>query len=129
MDIEKVVKSLQDVLSEHEELRGHRVDVEVIWAKDSSTHINFPVPEAKTAKPESDQEALYISAMQMLHDQMGLLQDKSIEQGIQADEAAKMSEAMCNLASTLRWMAEERRHWAQKENCGCTLSGGGGGNG
>ena len=125
MDIEKVIKSMQGVLSEHEELSGHRVNVEVIWDK-GSTHISFLVPEGEENEA-NDPDKLYLSALQMMHDQMGLLQDKTIEQGVQADEAAKLSDAMSNLASTLRWMIGERRSWTQQASCGCTLSGGGGG--
>ena len=126
MDIEKVVNSMQEMFSNYEKLHGTHVSVEIRWTDDKRTRFSFLVPEGEENEA-NDPDELYLSAMQMLHDQMNLLQDKTIEQGVQADEAAKMREAMCNLASTLRWMASERKQMEREKAVSVTYGGGGGG--
>ena len=115
MDFEKVVNGMQEVLSKQEDLRGHRVDVEVIWAKDSSTHISFLVPEEVDTE-QNDPEVLIMSTMQMLHDQMGLIQDKMIAPDLDGKEVAEMSVAMNDLARSLSFLFNDWRvRMASKE--------------
>lgn len=105
MEIEKAIKGVQDALSQHEELRGAWVEMNVKMEGMPDMQFGFRVPE-EGADEGTRARQLHIGAMQILHDQMGLLQDKAIEHGMELGEIAEVSEAMNGMARTMRMLGE-----------------------
>lgn len=109
MDIEKMIRDMQDVLSEHEELRGCKVKMTVDFGSEPKLHMQFIVPEEDGDEGHNDPEVLIMSAMQMVHDQMGLIQDKMIAPDLDGKEVAEMSMAMNELSRSLSFLFNDYR--------------------
>lgn len=115
MDIEKMIRDMQDVLSKHDDLHGCKVNLAVEPNSGSEVRMQFFVPEEVDTE-QNDPEVLIMSTMLMLHDQMGLIQDKMIAPDLDGKEVAEMSVAMNDLARSLSFLFNDWRvRMASKE--------------
>lgn len=116
MKIEDMIREMQDVLSKHDELHGRKVKLAVETNSGSDLHMQFFVPEEAEETEQNDPEVLIMSTMQMLHDQMGLIQDRMIAPDLDGKEVAEMSVAMNDLARSLSFLFNDWRvRMASKE--------------